>query len=160
MPVWNWIYILYHNTEFIPNSHLSFTIPKKISLFIMCSQQKSDMCISINVEVFFVLAVSFFPVGWVNNYFQCMFNICHKCRDLTSTSFFNLVLLLFDALGPFSHNLPYAIRINKPHMHCFFQLLVQLLPHALHLCNHFLTSQSICRHCIVTQHCSHTAMTS
>lgn len=131
----------------------------------LCAPSRSQTCkyLFINVEIFFVLAVSFFPVcyvwGWVNNYFQCMFNICHNmCRDLTS--FFNLVPLLLDALGPLSHNLLYAVRINKPHVHCFFQLLVQLLPHAWHLCNHLWTSQSIRRYCIVIQHCSHTATTS
>jgi hypothetical protein len=61
-------------------------------LFALCAPSRNQICkyLFINVEVFFVLAVSFFPVcyvgGWVNNYFQCMFNICHnKCRDLTST---------------------------------------------------------------------------
>lgn len=51
---------------------------------------------------------------WVNNYRQCMFKIFYSsCRDLTSTAFFKIILLLFDAWGPLLYSLLYALRIKS-----------------------------------------------
>ena len=105
------IYLPCHNTEFIPISCLSLTIPKKISLCIMCSQQKSDMQISLyKCWDFLCISSFFFPLcyvwGWVN-----IFSVCLTFS--TSTSFFNLVPLLFDVLGPASHSLLYTLRIRS-----------------------------------------------
>jgi len=53
----------------------------------------------------------------------------------------------------------YALRIksfglrDKPRINRFLQLLVRLHAHAKDLCDHFRTSQSICRHPTATQHC-------
>jgi hypothetical protein len=57
-------------------------------------------------------------------------------RDLTSTQFFNIVRLLYNALCPSPHNLLYELRIksfvlrDKPHMHRYIQLLVRGKPTA------------------------------
>ena len=70
-----------------------------------------------------------------------MFHIYkNKGRDLTTTQFMNTVPLLYNALCPSPHNLPYGLRIksfgltdklsDKPHMHHYIQLLVHGKPTA------------------------------
>jgi hypothetical protein len=61
-----------------------------------------------------------------------MFHIYkNKVRDLTTTQFFNIVPLLYNALCPSPHNLLYDLRIkgfgltDKPLTHRYIQLLVR-----------------------------------
>jgi len=59
-----------------------------------------------------------------------------KTRDLTTTQFFNIVRLLYNALCPSPHNLLYDLRIksfglrDKPRMHRYILLLVHGKPTA------------------------------
>jgi hypothetical protein len=58
----------------------------------------------------------------------------NKGRDLTTTQFFNIVPLRYNALCPSPHNLIYGLRIksfglrDKPRMHRYIQLVVRGKP--------------------------------
>lgn len=101
---------------------------------------------------------------WVN-YPQYRLNIYCNCRDLTSTSFLNIVPSLCDPPVSSSHSLIYALKIKsfgmRQAMCTLFPSVAALAPPwCLTLLHHFLTSQSICRHSIAAQHCFHSALTS
>ena len=57
-----------------------------------------------------------------------------QSRNLTTTQFFNIVPLLYNALCPSPHSLLYDVRIkrfvltDKPHMQRYIQLLVRGKP--------------------------------
>jgi hypothetical protein len=78
------------------------------------------------------MAYKFTKVPYANNYLQCSYKLYFSINiKLALSSFFNIFLLLFNALGPLLHKLLYALGkerfqlSSKPLMHRSLHFLVQ-----------------------------------
>ena len=94
-----------------------------------------------------------------------MFNIYYnKCRDITSVSLCSIVSPLFDPLDPYSHNPLYALRKvlgwEATHICTLSSSCWPGFFFMSNACVSFRNSQSIRRHPVATQCCSHSTLTS